>query len=109
MQLRLFKPVRVDRPTHTRHRDGSGNGVAPDRVERHQTALRGQAAAPSEAPAVAPRRDAPETSPCRPDGHSKTTARSPQGDGPAGRRRGNRDPRPAWFPGEAASAQLVMD
>ena len=55
------------------------------------------------------KRDAPETSPCRHDGHSKRMARSPQGDGLDWRRRGNRDPRPALVPAKTASAQLVTD
>ena len=36
-------------------------------------------------------------------------ARSPRGDGPDWRRRGNRDPRPSLLPARAASAQLVID
>ena len=54
--------------------------------------------------------DASETSPCRRNGHSKTTARSPKGDGfTLANRRGNRDPRPSLLQHKAASAQLVVD
>src|SRR5262245_9472777 len=107
MLLRLFKPVRVDRPSHSRRRDGSGNGVALV-SERHQTALRGRVADPLGPATAAPWRDAPETSPCRLDGHATTTARSPQGNGRRlAKRRGNRDPRPSWFQPTTASAQLV--
>ena len=108
MSLRLFNPVRADRPTQTQRRDGSCNGVTPAGRERSQTALRGPAALPSGGATVAPKRNAPETSPCRRDGHSKTTARPPEGDGFDGRRRGNRDPRPALAPVKTASAQLLV-
>jgi hypothetical protein len=109
MAFCYFNSVRVNRPTRTQRRDGSSNGVAPARSERHQTALRGPVAATPAAATVTPRRDAPETSPCRHDGHAKSTARSPQGNGFDGRRRGNRDPCPACFPAKTASAQLGAD
>src|SRR4051812_17009675 len=85
------------------------NGVALEQVERHQTALRGPVAATSAAATITPKRDAPETSPCRHDGHSKRMARSPQGNSRDWRRRGNRDPCPALNPAKAALAQLVVD
>jgi len=61
--------------------------------ERHQTALWGPTPGPSGPAVVAPKRDASETSPCRRGGHSKRTARSPEGVTiPAGDPRGNREP-----------------
>ena len=85
------------------------NGIALEQVERHQTALRGPVASASADATVTPKRDAPETSPCRHDGHSKTTARSPKGNSFDWRRRGNRVPCPALLPAKTASAQLVIN
>src|SRR6478609_8383418 len=78
--------------------------------ERHQTALRGPAAPPSDGAAVAPKRDAPETSPCRRAGHSCRTARSPGGVTALRWRVGGgiETPGRRWAQLEAASAQLVV-
>ena len=79
-------------------------------VERHQTALRGLVASTSANATVTPKRDASETSPCRPTGHSKRTARSPQGDGVVlASAEGIETPGRRSVQREAASAQLVVD
>jgi len=77
--------------------------------ERHQTVVRGRVPSPSGQATVAANDDASDTSPCRRNGHSKRTARSPKGDGFC--RRAARESRPpsVVVPAEAASAQLVSD
>jgi hypothetical protein len=77
MAFRLFN--RSEPTEFTQRRDGSSHGVSLNRAAPNS--LTGPVASASADATVTPKHDVLETSPCRRDGHSKSTARSPEGDG----------------------------
>lgn len=81
MSLCLFNLFGVGRPTRTRHRDGSGNGVSLHSSGTKQPSEVRPLGLPTERlPGTKP--DPSETSPCRPGGHSWSCGSIPRrGDG----------------------------
>jgi hypothetical protein len=100
MSLCLFNFFGAGRPTRTRHRDGSGNGVSLNSSGTKQPSEVRPLHLPMERLSDA-KPDASETSPCRRSGHSQSHGSIPRrGDSPGGRRPGDRDPGPPFRPAQ---------